>query len=196
MSATLKARITRSAGTPSEHYPADEQERNGALDYEVTITIGDATLEGGVTLYRDDANNGVMSTCGTPLDGWCSTELVKFVHSIGRLARGDLLASLAAGPGVSEVALDVSDIVAMAAERAEADVDEVARQGVEALAKAQASHVAWDWCARDAGAHRHSGIHDALAVVFYAEYARRGTEYAAELLSEDDEEAPSLRADD
>ncbi len=104
----ITAHISCSIGTPSEHYTAWDQACNGALDYDVTITIGTVEIEGSVTLYRDVANGG-MSTGGAPLDGWCSIEIVHLAHSLTDASRKALLgelAALCAGPlGESEIEL-------------------------------------------------------------------------------------------
>jgi len=78
----MNIHIASSIGTPSAFYPADEQAANGALDYELTLTIDGVEIEGSVTLYRDEANGG-MGTCGTPRDGWCSGDLIRAIASLG-----------------------------------------------------------------------------------------------------------------
>lgn len=82
-----------SAGTPSDHYPADEQAANGALDYDVTLTIGDTATEGGITLYPDE--NGKMSTCGTPLDGWCGSTILDAIKALPEQRRRAVIDALA-----------------------------------------------------------------------------------------------------
>ena len=84
-----------SIGTPSDYYPADEQAVNGALDYDVTMTIGDREIEGGITLYRDRVNGG-MSPCGAPLDGWVSSEILRALEDVSDGLRRDTIRSLAA----------------------------------------------------------------------------------------------------
>lgn len=64
------------AGAPSKHYPAEERERNGATDYDVTMTVNGHAIDGGITLYRDTINGG-MRACGSPLDVWVSDSLVR-----------------------------------------------------------------------------------------------------------------------
>ena len=81
-----------SAGTPSDHYPADERAANGALDYDVTLTIGDTATEGGITLYPDE--NGKMSTCGTPLDGWCGSTILDAIKALPEQRRRAVLDAL------------------------------------------------------------------------------------------------------
>jgi len=80
-------------GTPSSYYPAEERERNGATDYDVTITIGERVIEGSIILYRDKINGG-MSSCGTPMEGWCSDTIVKLAYTLTDRSRRDLLGSL------------------------------------------------------------------------------------------------------
>lgn len=84
-----------SVGTPSDYYSADEQQANGALDYDVTMTIGDRVIEGGITLYRDRINGG-MSPCGSPLDGWVSSEILRALEDVSDGLRRDTIRSLAA----------------------------------------------------------------------------------------------------
>lgn len=92
--------------TPSAHYPADEQERNGAVDMSVTIEIGGRTIEGEITLYRDDANGGELGTCGTPMDGWCSDSIVAWLHTLSDHSRRAVCASLASGTGTEQVEVE------------------------------------------------------------------------------------------
>ncbi len=77
-----KIHLAISDGSPSEHYTDEEQTRNGATDYDVTLTIGDREIEGGITLYRDDVNGGRMAPCGAPLDGWVSASLVAEIRKM------------------------------------------------------------------------------------------------------------------
>lgn len=153
------ARVTvHDDATPSAHYPADEQERNGAVDISVTIEInvptrdalmnvgqreidralgdhydrdeligdmsapevgrrlwarecaakvlGSRTIEGSITLYRDDANGGELGTCGTPLDGWCSGEIVAWLYTLSDRSRRAVCASLASGHGTEDVEIE------------------------------------------------------------------------------------------
>ena len=80
--------ISYSAGSPSAHYPADERERNGATDYDVTILVGEAVLvSGGITLFRDGVD-------GTPIDVWCSSSLVALAEGLSRAQPSDLCAAL------------------------------------------------------------------------------------------------------
>jgi len=82
--------ISYSAGRPSEHYPAEERERNGATDYDVTIRIEESVLvSGGITLFRDGVD-------GTPIDVWCSSSIVALAKGLSRSQRRDLCAALAA----------------------------------------------------------------------------------------------------
>lgn len=68
-------------GSPSEHYPADEREVNGATDYDVTLTHGSVVVEGSITLYTDKINGGMSSGNGTPLDVWVSSSLCKWLRA-------------------------------------------------------------------------------------------------------------------
>lgn len=56
--------------------PSDCSEAEGAMDYDVTLTIGRVEHEGGITLYPDRINGG-MGPCGAPLDGWVSGEILR-----------------------------------------------------------------------------------------------------------------------
>jgi hypothetical protein len=99
-------------GTPSAYYPPSEQADNGAMDYSVTIVVSGsthagvepATIEGSITLYRDVANSG-MSPCGTPIDGWCSGEIVTWLRTLDARAYKTAVATLAAGVGSEDVSL-------------------------------------------------------------------------------------------
>ena len=82
-----------SAGTRSSYYPSDEQTANGAMDYDVTLTIGDIVTEGGITLYRDRINGG-MSTCGTPLDGWCGATILSAIDGLPESRRRAVIDAL------------------------------------------------------------------------------------------------------
>jgi hypothetical protein len=84
--------IAPSVGTLSEHYTADEQELNHALDYSITLTVDGREIEVEVTLYPDP--KGGMSDCGTPLDGWCDATLVAFVRSLSPESRKALLGEI------------------------------------------------------------------------------------------------------
>lgn len=92
--------IAPSIGSPSAHYPTDEQERLGALDYGVTLTIGERQIEGGITLYVDKVNGG-MGTCGTPLEVWCGGEILAAIGALSaesqRLVLDEIVTLSAAG---------------------------------------------------------------------------------------------------
>ena len=96
--------IASSIGTPSDFYTADEQEKNGARDYDITLTLDGAVIEGGVTLWRDA--NGVMATCGAPRDGWCSGDLIRAIASLGLSALDEraVYDEIAAGAGAETAA--------------------------------------------------------------------------------------------
>lgn len=103
--AVLRIHVAASVGTPSQHYPDDEQRANGALDYDVTLTIGDREVTGGVTLYPDPANGG-MGSCGSPRDGWCSGALLAAIDDLDETAQRLILAEIeatAARGGASEI---------------------------------------------------------------------------------------------
>ncbi len=104
---TVTIHFAVSDGEPSTCYPEDEQAVNGAMDYDVTLTIsgpsGDKIVEGGITLYPDRADGGTMGPCGSPLDGWVSSELLHGVRLYGDMILGhkvqsQIWAVLACGP--------------------------------------------------------------------------------------------------
>lgn len=68
--------VAISAGTES-----DVSDAEGARDYDVTLTIGERTVEGGITLWPDKINGG-MAPCDAPEDGWISTEIVRELHAM------------------------------------------------------------------------------------------------------------------
>lgn len=68
-------------GSPSECYPAEEREINGATDYDVTLTHGSTVIEGSITLYTDKINGGMCSGNGTPLDVWVSSSLCEWLRA-------------------------------------------------------------------------------------------------------------------
>lgn len=96
----LTAHFGISYGAPSDYYPADEQAANGALDYDVTITIGEIEIDGGITLYRDDADGG-MSPCGSPRDGWVSASILRGIAKLTERSQREILAVLARGDGAN-----------------------------------------------------------------------------------------------
>jgi hypothetical protein len=101
--------IAISTGTPSDHYPADEQARNGALDYDVTLTIGEAVIEGGITLYTDPVNGG-MSSCGSPRDGWVSSPILVAIDKLGESAAREILGHLACGPASNDTTIEIDAV--------------------------------------------------------------------------------------
>lgn len=109
---TLTATITvHNDGTPSAHYPADEQARNGATDYSVSVTfhIDGVTssetptwIEDSITLYTDKINGG-MSPCGSPMDGWVGGSLVKWINTLNKQEARAVLGSLSTGVGAETI---------------------------------------------------------------------------------------------
>ena len=95
--------------TPSAHYPTEEQQENGAVDRSVTIAIdGGPVIEGAITLYRDDANGG-LGTCGTPLDGWCSGNVVDWLRTLTDRSRREAVDSLTGAIGTETLMVDVDE---------------------------------------------------------------------------------------
>ncbi len=97
VSSSVTVRFAVLDGEPSTHYPEDEQAVNGALDYDVTLTIGDQEIEGGITLYPDRANGGTMGPCGSPRDGWVSSTILVAIDKLGEMAAREILGVLACG---------------------------------------------------------------------------------------------------
>lgn len=102
--------IVRDDATPSAHYPPDEQERNGATDYSVTIEMpcdapGPRSIDSSITLYRD--HDGRMTPCGSPLDGWIGGDLVRWIRTRSSDERREILLSLCSGPGEYRVEIEV-----------------------------------------------------------------------------------------
>lgn len=88
---------------PSRYYPPEEQAANGATDYSVTIEVAPATkIEGGITLYRDEANGG-LSPCGSPIDGWVSGSIVAWLHTLDERSYARAVESLSGGVGTEEI---------------------------------------------------------------------------------------------
>lgn len=85
--------------TASAYYPEYEQAANGAMDYSVTIEIGEITIEGEVTYYGD--SQSVES--GTPIDVWCSGPVVEWLRSLDERSYGRAVTSLRGGVGTEEI---------------------------------------------------------------------------------------------
>lgn len=141
-----------SIGTPSQH-----SDSPGALDYDVTLTIGDVEIEGEVTLYPDEANGG-MGPCGSPLDGWVSSALLAALNKLPQSAREDVIAGLA-DPTDGEIEINVLAV----GDRVEAG--EVGTEdydtGVVLEIDGDWVTVGWDSCQRSV--HAASGLRPAQA---------------------------------
>ena len=88
--------ITISAGSPSSLYPAEEQARTGAADYNVLISAEGPLASGGVTLWPDKEDDGRMGSCGTPPDVWMSAALLRFIEGLEPEQRQAVIGALEA----------------------------------------------------------------------------------------------------
>lgn len=96
--------------TPSMFYPVDEQSRNAAMDYHVTVdlpsdALGPRSFDSSITLYRDHV--GRMSACGSPMDGWVGGDLVRWIRTRSDREAADILGALQCGPGESEIEIEI-----------------------------------------------------------------------------------------
>jgi len=180
--ATQTIRIAPSVGTPSSCC-----ETEGAQDYDVTLTVGEHTLEVEVTLVPSQYD-GRLDIWGD-VDNWITpdgVELIRALDRAGKVLATEIAAACRAGEA-SEVDVDLAAVEACAQASVEEHVEDIDREC--RLAVAVTSAESWDESARSAYAHREDHVPDALAEAYYAAYAARGTEYAAELLSQAQEVA-------
>lgn len=194
---TITITISASVGTPSTTV-----ETKGALDYDVTLQVGDVAIDGEVTLCPSHYD-GTITTWGS-LDHWATGRIVDVLLALDdgheRAVVIDAIRAECVSDAGSPTDLDIeiSKIDAMAREHAEADVREVCNDdrenqrlhgddGVSALRRAQASsHLGWDESARSCGLAQTLKIPPIFAEAYYTEYARRGAEYAAQLIDDAD----------
>ena len=194
---TVTVTITTSTGSPSTCVDGD-----GAQDYDVTLTVGDVSVEGEVTLCVDHEGN--LSPWGS-LDNWLSSSLCDVVrsldrddsaHSVERARLIEAIVSACTGDSADvTVEIDCSSIALLAHQGATEEVNEMAQgepdeDGVPVALTSEELYatVARGYYANDgainAGAADVDKVPEIFHAVYYAAWADAGLSVTRELAAD------------